>query len=252
MTCHCSVDLAGIGPRRARRHRRRHNSGMSSSQPPGPPSSPPPGEQSTDPPPVAPPGATPPAATPSTDGATTGTAAQPEQPTKPSGRGRRILFGLIAVVVLAAIGAGAFLFLSRGDGTKRTATPLEVRRLIATFPCTADQPGTPENLQLTAGQEVVRVPRVGCAVVGEVVGRVDRLQKVKNSSGSPDCTVALDAPTEYGRAVDAASNVSDGQTRALVAGGWLLDVRAVLDYPGRPSDPLHVPFSAPDPGACNA
>ncbi len=159
---------------------------------------------------------------------------------------------MIAVVVIAAVAVGAFLILNRGDGTERTATPLEVRRLVATFPCTPDRPGTPENLRLTAGQEVVRVPRAGCAVVGEVLGRVDRLSKVKNSGGSPDCTVTIDAPTEYGRIVDAASNVSDGQTRALVAGGWLLDVRAVIDYPGRPSEPLHIVFSAPDAAACDA
>src|SRR3954447_3096604 len=173
-------------------------------------------------------------------------------PSESRRRGRLLLTTVVVVLVLAAIGIVTVILLHRGDGTKRTATPLEVRRLVAIYPCTPDRPGTPENLQLTAGQEVVRVPRAGCAVVGEVVGRVDRLEKVKNSSGSPDCTVTLDAPTEYGRAVDAASNVSDGQTRALVAGGWLLDVRAVLDYPGRPSDPLHVAFSAPDPGACNA
>jgi hypothetical protein len=224
---------------------------MSSSQPPGPPSTQPPGEQPSDLPPIAPPGATPPGAGASAAPGTTA-AAQPEQPPRPAGWARRILLALIAVVVLVAVAVGAFLFFTRGDGTKRTATPLEVRRLVATFPCTPDRPGTPEDLRLTAGQEVVRIPRAGCAVVGEVVGSVDRLEKVENSRGTPECTVTVDAPAEYGRIVDAASNVSDGQTRALVAGGWLLDVRAVIDYPGRPSDPLHVVFTAPDIAACDA
>jgi hypothetical protein len=168
----------------------------------------------------------------------------------PRSRVRTVLVALAALVLLGGIGIGIVLLLSRGDGTKRVANPLEVRRLVATFACTPDQPGTPENLRLTAGQEVVRIPRAGCAVVGEVVGRVDRLEKVQNKSGSGDCTVTIDAPVEYGRLVDAASNVSDGQARAIVAGGWLLDVRAVIDYPGRPSSPLHVVFTAPDPAAC--
>jgi hypothetical protein len=163
-----------------------------------------------------------------------------------------VLLALVALVVLGGIGIGLVLLLSGGDGTKRVANPLEIRRLVATFACTPDQPGTPENLRLTAGQEVVRIPHAGCAVVGEVVGQVDRLDKVDNKSGNGDCTVTIDAPAEYGRIVDAASNVADGQTRALVAGGWLLDVRAVIDYPGRPSSPLHIVFTAPDPAACTA
>jgi hypothetical protein len=163
---------------------------------------------------------------------------------------RKVLTAVIAVVVLIAIGIGVVLFLSRGDGTKATANPLEVRRLVATFACTPANPTTPENLRLTAGQEVVKVPRAGCAVVGEVVGRVDRLEKIETSTKDGTCTVTLSAPVEYGRAVDVASNVSDGQARALVAGGWLLDVRAVIDYPGRPSSALAVTFSSPDPAAC--
>jgi hypothetical protein len=163
-----------------------------------------------------------------------------------------VLLTVVAVLVLAGIGVGAVLIFSRGDGTGRAAHPLEVRRLVTTFPCTPEQPSTPENLRLTAGQEVVRVPRAGCAVVGEVVGGVDRLQKVENKKGNGTCTVTIEAPREYEQMLDAASNVSDGQVRALVAGGWLLDVRAVLDYPGRPSAPLHVVFTAPDPTACDA
>lgn len=166
------------------------------------------------------------------------------------GRLRRILIGLLALVVVAAVVVGVVLFLQRGDGTKRTANALEVRRLVATFACTPADPTTPENLRLTAGQEVVQVPRVGCAVVGEVVGRVDRLEKVESSTADGECTVTITAPEEYGRVVDAASNVSDGQARALVAGGWLLDVRAVLDYPGRVSAPLAVSFRSGDPVAC--
>jgi hypothetical protein len=175
-------------------------------------------------------------------------------PSAPRGPGRRrsIAIGVLLVVVLAAVVVGVVLFLNRGDGTKRTANPIEVRRLVATFACTPDNPTTPENLRLTAGQEVVKVPRAGCAVVGEVVGRVDRLQKVESKTSGGTCTVTLSAPAEYGRIVDQASSVSDGQARALVAGGWLLDVRAVIDYPGRPSDPLNVTFSAPDPAACTA
>lgn len=201
----------------------------------------------SEPPPVAPPGSNVPLAKP---------AASAKDPTPPEpaprSRLRRVLIPVVVLVVLVAIGVGVVLFLHRGDGTKRTANPLEVRRLVATFACTPDNPSTPENLRLTAGQEVVKVPRAGCAVVGEVVGRVDRLSKVENKTGNGDCTVTLEAPSEYGRTVDAASNVSDGQARALVAGGYLLDVRAVIDYPGRTSAPLHVEFSAPDPAACTA
>jgi hypothetical protein len=183
---------------------------------------------------------------------TTADGSAPAPPAPGRRRIRTVLLVLVAVLVLAAIGIGALLLLSRDDGTRRTAHPLEVRRLVATFPCTPEQPGTPENLRLTAGQEVVRVPRAGCAVVGEVVGSVDRLTKLTTSKGAPDCTVTLDSPKQYGQAVDAAANVSDGQVRALVAGGWLLDVRALIDYPGRPSTPLHVVFTAPDPTACDA
>ncbi len=163
-----------------------------------------------------------------------------------------MLVAAALVVVLAGVVVGVVLYLNRGDGTKRTANPLEVRRLIATFACTPTNPTTPEDLRLTAGQEVVKVPYAGCAVVGEVVGRVDRLQKVETTTKNGTCTVTLTAPKEYGRIVDQASNVSDSQVRALVAGGWLLDVRAVIDYPGRPSNPLDVVFSAPDPTACTA
>jgi hypothetical protein len=207
-------------------------------------------------PPIAPPGSHPPGeptsrSTGSASGSGAGTAAPPPGDAA-AGRSRlrKVLLVVLVVLVLGAIGVGLVLFLGRGDGTKQTANPLEVRRLIATFDCTPDRPGTPENLRLTAGQEVVKVPNAGCAVVGEVVGRVDRLDKVDSASNKGGCTVTLDAPKEYGGIVDVASNVSDGQARALVAGGWLLDVRAVIDYPGRPSSPLHVVFSAPDPAAC--
>lgn len=166
------------------------------------------------------------------------------------GRARRIVIGVVALLVVAAVVVGVVLFLQRGDGTKRTANALEVRRLVATFACTPANPTTPENLRLTAGQEVVQVPWVGCAVVGEVVGRVDRLEKVESAEADGECTVTLGAPEEYGRIVDASSNVSDGQARALVAGGWLLDVRAVLDYPGRASTPLEVTFRSADRVAC--
>jgi hypothetical protein len=162
---------------------------------------------------------------------------------------RRALLLVVGLLVLAGVVVGVVLVLTRGDGTKPTANPLEVRRLVATFGCTPANPTTPENLRLTPGQEVVRVPYVGCAVVGEVVGRVDRLQKVERSSGNP-CTVTLSAPAEYGRIVDAASDVADGQVRVLVAGGQVLDVRAVLGYPGRPSGPLSVVFRSPDPADC--
>jgi hypothetical protein len=197
----------------------------------------------------------PPIAPPGSDVPLSKAPAPPEPPPAAAparSRGRRLLITVVVLVVLIAVGIAVVLILSRGDGTKKTANPLEVRRLVATFACTPDNPATPENLRLTAGQEVVKVPRAGCAVVGEVVGRVDRLQKVQSKTGKGDCSVTLDAPTEYGQMVDAASNVSDGQARALVAGGYLLDVRAVIDYPGRASSPLHVVFSAPDPAACTA
>lgn len=194
---------------------------------------PPPPSESSPPPPAA---------------AATAAAPNP-MPARP-GRARRILFGLLGLVVVVAVLVGVVLFVQRGDGTKRTANALEVRRLVATFACTPANPTTPENLRLTAGQEVVQVPQVGCAVVGEVVGRVDRLEKVENTGADGGCTVTVSAPEEYGRIVDTASDVSDGQARALVAGGWLLDVRAVLNYPGRGSAPLDVTFRSADPVAC--
>ncbi|HSP38394.1 MAG TPA: hypothetical protein VLR26_11635 [Frankiaceae bacterium] len=206
-------------------------------------------------PPIAPPGSNPPvekplAAAGGGSGRSGAGASPPGDAATGRSRLRNVLLVVLGLVVLGAIGVGLVLFLGRGDGTKQAANPLEVRRLVATFACTPDRPGTPENLRLTAGQEVVKVPNAGCAVVGEVVGRVDRLGKVKSATGKGTCTVTVDAPVEYGRIVDAAANVSDGQARALVAGGWLLDVRAVIDYPGRPSSPLHVVFAAPDPAAC--
>jgi hypothetical protein len=201
-------------------------------------------------PPIAPPGSHVPAVEPGSAGA--GATAAATAPTPRAARLRRVLLVVVALVVLVGIGIGVVLFLSRGDGTKRTANPLEVRRLIATFACTPDNPSTPEKLRLTAGQEVVKVPRAGCAVVGDVVGTVDRLDKIDTKTGSGDCTVTIDAPAVYGGAVDAASNVTDGQARALVAGGYLLDVRAVIDYPGRAAQPLHVVFTAPDVAACTA
>lgn len=197
------------------------------------------------PPPTSPP----PTSQPPNQPGTGATAAPSPVPPKPN-RTRRILIGVVAVVVVAAVAVGVVVFLNRGDGTKRTANPIEVRRLVATFACTPTNPTTPENLRLTAGQEVVKVPRAGCAVVGEVVGRVDRLEKIETKNSSGSCTVTLQAPKDYGRAVDVASNVSDGQARALVAGGWLLDARAVIDYPGRPSSGLTVTFSSPEPTAC--
>src|SRR4051794_16937212 len=204
-------------------------------------------------PPIAPPGSNVPLAKSAPTGSAAGAPTPPpaDAPARRS-RVRRVFVTVVVLVLLAGLGIGLVLFLSRGDGTKRTANPLEVRRLVATFACTPDNPSTPENLRLTAGQEVVKVPRAGCAVVGEVVGRVDRLQKVKTKTGNGDCTVTLDAPAEYGHIVDAASNVSDGQARALVAGGYLLDASAVIDYPGRSSSPLHVVFTSPDPAACTA
>jgi hypothetical protein len=183
----------------------------------------------------------------------TATVAPPAEPPAPKqGRTRAVVIVVLVVLVLVAAGVVTVLLLNRGDGTSRTAGPLEVRRLIATFPCTPDRPGTPENLRLTAGQEVVQVPRAGCAVVGDVVGSIDHLSKVESKKGTPECTVTIDAPREYGQIVDNAANVSDGQVRALVAGGWLIDVRAVISYAGRPSQPLHVVFTAPDQAACDA
>src|SRR3954454_5866555 len=111
-------------------------------------------------------------------------------------RGRFLLAVVAIVVVLVADGVLVVVLLNRGDGTSRTATPLEVRRRVAVFPCTPDRPGTPENLRLTAGQEVVKVPRAGCAVVGTVLARVDRASKVAVKTGNP-CTVPIDAPTQY-------------------------------------------------------
>jgi hypothetical protein len=201
-------------------------------------------------PPIAPPGSNPPVGKPPTAERAGAAAPPPADAATAGSRFRNVLLVVLALVVLGAIGVGVVLFLQRGDGTKQSATPLEVRRLVATFACTPEQPGTPESLHLTAGQEVVKVPHAGCAVVGEVLGRVDRLDKVESKTGSGDCTVTIDAPQQYGQIVDAAADVSDGQTRALVAGGWLLDVRAVIEYPGRPSGPLHVVFTSPDPTAC--
>ncbi len=107
-------------------------------------------------------------------------------------RNRRFLIlGGLAVVVVIAVAIVIFIA-TKGDGTKATANPLEVRQLVATFNCTSNNPGAPSDVKVTAGQEVVRVGRGGCAVVGPVIAKVDRATKVESKNTDGGCTMTFD------------------------------------------------------------
>jgi hypothetical protein len=202
------------------------------------------GAKSSLPPPTRAPGTTP-SVTPSESASTT-----------PIARGgsaaaRRRLFTVVAAVVVLAIAVGiAVIILSSGDGTKATANPLEVRQLVATFDCTSSDPSTPSSVKVTAGQEVVRTGHGGCAVVGPVLGKVDRATKVSTAAVTGGCTVTFQSTSKYGEIVDKASVVNNGYARALVGGGYLLDLRAQLYPPAKPVK-LTVVFNATDQTACD-
>ncbi len=154
--------------------------------------------------------------------------------------------GVVALVVVIFI---LVLALGGGDGTKQTANPLEVRQLVATFNCTPSNPGTPSAIKVTAGQEVVQLGRGGCAVVGPVIDSIDRATKVSTSGTSDGCTVTFESTAKYGGVVDRASVVNNGYARALVAGGYILDLRARLYAPTK-DEKLSVTFSASNQQAC--
>ncbi len=163
---------------------------------------------------------------------------------------RKLLFIVAGVVVLAIVIGILVLTLGGGDGTKQTANPLEVRQLVATFDCTSTNPGTPSDVKVTAGQEVVRRGRGGCAVVGPVLGFVDRATKVTTAKDSAGCTVTFQSAAKYGEIIDRLSVVTNGYARALVAGGYVLDLRARL-YPPAKAEKLSVVFSASDQSSCD-
>ena len=162
---------------------------------------------------------------------------------------RKVLFIAGGVVVLAIVIFILVLTLGGGDGTKQMANPLEVRQLVATFDCTANNPGAPSAIRVTAGQEVVQLGRGGCAVVGPVIDKVDRAKKVKSAGTDNGCTVTIESSAKYGGIVDKASVVNNGYARALVAGGYILDLRARLYAPTKDSS-LSVTFSATNQSAC--
>lgn len=165
-------------------------------------------------------------------------------------RRRRFLAIVVGVVVLAIAIGIAVLVLGGGDGTKATANPLEVRQLVATFNCTSNDPNVPSAVKVTAGQEVVKLGRGGCAVVGPVLGTVDRATKVSTADADNGCTVTFESTSKYGEIVDKASVVNNGYARALVGGGYVLDLRARLYAPSK-SSKLSVVFSATDQLACD-
>jgi hypothetical protein len=165
-------------------------------------------------------------------------------------RMRRILTIAGALVVLVIVVIVLFLTLGGGDGTKETASPLEVRQLVATFDCSSTNPGTPSDVKVTAGQEVVRLGRGGCAVVGPVIDKIDRATKVSSAKTDSGCTVTFESTSKYGEIVDKASVVTNGFARALVGGGYVLDLRARL-YPPAKAEKLNVVFSATDQLACD-
>ncbi len=162
---------------------------------------------------------------------------------------RKVLFITGGIVALAVVIFILVLALGGGDGTKQTANPLEVRQLVATFNCTPSNPGTPSAIKVTAGQEVVQLGRGGCAVVGPVIDSIDRATKVSTSGTSDGCTVTFESTAKYGGIVDRASVVNNGYARALVAGGYILDLRARLYAPTKDAK-LSVTFNASNQQAC--
>lgn len=178
----------------------------------------------------------------------------PKSPAAPSGRparrgARKLLLiagGVVALVIIIFV---LVLTLGGGDGTKQTANPLEVRQLVATFDCTSNNPGAPSDVRVTAGQEVVQLGRGGCAVVGPVIDKIDRATKVSTADADNGCTVTFQSAAKYGGIVDRASVVKNGYARALVGGGYVLDLRARLYAPAKDAK-LSVVFSANSQQAC--
>jgi hypothetical protein len=203
------------------------------------------GAESSLPPPTRAPGTTP-SVTPSESASTTPIA----RGGSGAARRRRLITIVAAVVVLAIAVSIAVIIFSSGDGTKAIANPLEVRQLVATFDCTSSDPSTPSSVKVTAGQEVVRTGHGGCAVVGPVLGKVDRATKVSTAAVTGGCTVTFQSTSKYGEIVDKASVVNNGYARALVGGGYLLDLRAQLYPPAKPVK-LTVVFNATDQTACD-
>ena len=137
-----------------------------------------------------------------------------------------------------------------GDGTKATANPLEVRQLVATFQCTSSNPGAPSAVKVTAGQEVVQLGQR--RLRGRRQGDRQRraATKVTEAKAGSDCTVTFQSTSKYGAIVDKASVANNGYARALVGGGYILDLRALL-YPPAKSAKLNVVFTATNQGACD-
>jgi hypothetical protein len=166
-------------------------------------------------------------------------------------RGNRrlaVIAGAVVVVIIAVV--ILVVALGGGDGTKTTANPLEVRQLVATFQCTPSNPGAPSSLRLTAGQEVVQVGQGGCAVVGRVIASVNKATKVAEAKAGSNCTVTFQSTSKEGATVDKASVADNGYARALVGGGYILELRALLDPPAK-SAKLNVVFTANNQGACD-
>jgi hypothetical protein len=176
------------------------------------------------------------------------TATQPAPAPRKRPRGNRrlaIIAGAVVVVVIAVV--ILVLAVSGGDGTKQMANPLEVRQLVATYQCT---PGSSSSVKVTAGQEIVQLGRGGCAVVGKQLAKVDRATKVVSKSSGSGCTVTIESTAKYSAIVDKASVATDGNARALVGGGYILDLRALL-YPPAKSAKLNVVFQASNQAACD-
>jgi hypothetical protein len=177
------------------------------------------------------------------------TATEPSPRRRPHGNRRlAIIAGAVVVVVIAVV--VLVVAVGGGDGTKQTANPLEVRQLVARFQCTASNPGAPSSLRVTAGQEVVLIGQGGCAVVGPVIASVDRATKVVSAKAGSGCTVTFQSTSKYGAIVDKASVADNGYARALVGGGYILELRALLNPPAK-SGKLNVVFTANDQGACD-
>lgn len=183
-----------------------------------------------------------------------GATAQQRAPVRRGRGNRRLAFiaGAVVVVIIAVV--ILVLALGGGDGTKPMANPIEVRQLVATFQCTPSNPGTPSGLRVTAGQEVVLTGRGDCAVVGPIqsngTAKVDRATKVVSGKSGSNCTVTIQSTAKYGAIVDKASVADNGFARALVGGGYVLELRALLSTPAK-SAKLNVVFQSNDQGACD-
>ncbi|HEX4018390.1 MAG TPA: hypothetical protein VHX15_16760 [Frankiaceae bacterium] len=168
---------------------------------------------------------------------------------RPRGNRRLALIAgaLVAVIIVIVI---LVIAVSGGDGTKQMANPLEVRQLVATFQCTPKNPGAPSSLKVTAGQEVVQLGRGGCAVVGKQLASINRATKIISAKSGSNCTVTIQSSSKYGAMIDDASVATDGNARALVGGGYVLDLRALLYPPAKPQK-LNVVFQSNSQGACD-